>query len=494
MNPKVLASFAIFVLLFGVVSSVAFADEKTDQKSKETRQQATQSKSTNNSEIKNCASNLELLRKLLDDASQKASAFKEKLYAEWKSKYSSGQIKDDWDVYSKKLETSQEMIGYRQTQEKYNLILASCADNSQSKPPESRVQFTSSEECVNAQRMIDDIDQRYSVLKQKAYADWKSQNAAGTYPGTWEQYANEFINSTPVTELNQARQKYEPVLRTCYVQTNAKSFDLPQSASTVESQRQSCPDADIERMRIMLNDSGQKVSALKERLYSEWKSSYDSGQIKDDWDVYAKKKFEGSQEFVTYMQLQQKLDSLYKMCRTIEKPQPADDPKPVNPEPRVQFVQSEECVSAQKTIESIDQRYSVLKQKAYADWKSQNAVGTYTGTWEQYADEKLIKSTDVLELGKMREKYEPFLRTCYVQSGASSDVSQTKPLLQTPKTTDQKSPAKITQKPSPPVSKTDKKPYGVTDDSTKKSDKSIKLTKAKPDKLIKKPQRQFVQK
>jgi hypothetical protein len=298
MNPKVLASFAIFVLLFGVVSSVAFADEKTDQKSKETRQQAAQSKSTNNSEIKNCASNLELLRKLLDDASQKASALKEKLYAEWKSKYSSGQIKDDWDVYSKKLETSQEMIGYRQTQEKYNLILASCADNSQSKPPESRVQFTS----------------------------------------------------------------------------------------------------------------------------------------------------------------------------------------------------SEECVSAQKTIESIDQRYSVLKQKAYDDWKSQNAAGTYTGTWEQYADEKLIKSTDVLELGKMREKYEPFLRTCYVQSGASSDVSQTKPLLQTPKTTDQKSPAKITQKPAPPVSKTDKKPYGVTDDSAKKSDKSIKLTKAKPDKLIKKPQRQFVQK
>lgn len=69
MNPKALASFAIFVLLFSVVSSVAFADEKTDQKSKETRQQVAQSKPANNSEIKNCASNLELLRKLLDDAS-----------------------------------------------------------------------------------------------------------------------------------------------------------------------------------------------------------------------------------------------------------------------------------------------------------------------------------------------------------------------------------------------------------------------------------------
>ncbi|HEY8111210.1 MAG TPA: hypothetical protein VIG05_10140 [Candidatus Nitrosotenuis sp.] len=485
MNPKILASFAVFVLLFSVVSSVAFADDKADVKSKESRQQTVQSKSTiNNSDIKNCASNLELLKKLLDDASRKTSALREKLYAEWKVQYSSGQIKDDWGVYSKKLESSQEMQEYRQTQEKYNLILASCTSDSQSKPPESRVQFTQSEECVSAQKMIDDIDQRYSALKQKAYDDWKSKNAAGTYPGTWEQYANEFINSSQVAELNQARQKYEPVLRTCYTQSNS-SVSRSSSVQSDDSQNQPCPD--VMRMQSALNDASQKVSALKERLYSEWKAAYDSGQIKDDWGVYAKKKFEGSQEFVNYMQLQQKFDSLYKTCRTNDKLQSADEPKPVNPEPRVQFTQSEECVSAQKMLESIDQRYSSLKERAYNDWKSKNAAGTYPGTWEQYADEKLIKSTEVLELGKTREKYEPLLRTCYVQSGVSSDVSQTKPLLQTSKITDQKSPAKITQKPLLPVSKTDKKPYGATDDSAKKSDKSVKLTKAKPDKLIKKP-------
>lgn len=502
MNSKILASFAAFMLLFSVVSSVAFADDKTDLKSKESRQQTVQSKSTaNNSDIKNCASNLELLKKLLDGASRKASALKEKLYAEWKSQYSSGQIKDDWDVYSKKLDNSQEMQEYRQTQEKYNSILASCASDSQSKPAESSVQFTPSEECVNAQRMIDSIDQRYSILKQKAYDDWKSQNAAGTYPGTWDQYANEFINSSQVAELNQARQKYEPVLRTCYVQSNVRPSDSQSTDNT--SQRQSCPDADMERIRTALYDAEQKVSTLKERLYSEWKASYDSGQTRDDWDVYAKKKFEGSQEFVNYRQLQQKLDSLYKMCRTNENPQPVDNAKPVNPESRVQFIQSEECISAQKMLESIDQKYSSLKDRAYNDWRSQNAAGTYRGTWEQYADEKLIKSTEVIELGKMREKYEPFLRTCYVQSGTATDVSQTKSLPTISKTdqkpqpvkTDQKSLAKITQKPLPPVSKTDKKPSGATDDSVKKSDKSsVKLTKAKPDKIIKKPQRQFVQK
>ncbi len=298
MNPKILASFAVSVLMFSMVSNVAFADDNADLKSKETRQQTTQSKSANNSEIKNCASNLELLRKLLDDASRKTIALREKLYAEWKSKYSSGQIKDDWDVYSKKLDTSQEMQEYRQTQEKYNSILASCTNDSQSNHQESRVQFTPSEECVSAQRMIDDIDKRYSVLKQKEYDDWRSQNAAGTY----------------------------------------------------------------------------------------------------------------------------------------------------------------------------------------------------SGAWEQYADEKLIKSTEVLELGKMREKYEPFLRTCYAQSGASSDASQTKTVPQTSKMADQKSTAKITQKPLLPVSKADKKPHDATDDSVKKSDKSVKLTKAKPQKIIKKPPRQFVQK
>lgn len=217
MNPKILASLAVFVLLSGVITSAAFADDKTDLKSKEARLQV-QSKSTpaNNPDIKNCTANLELLKKIIDDASRKAGALKEKLYAEWKSQYSSGQTKDDWNVYSKKLESSQEMQEYRQTQEKYNSVMASCTNDSQSKSSESRVQFTQSEECVNAQKMIDSIDQKYSALKQKAYDDWKSKNAQGAYPGTWDQYANEFINSSQVTELNLARQKYEPVLRTCY--------------------------------------------------------------------------------------------------------------------------------------------------------------------------------------------------------------------------------------------------------------------------------------
>lgn len=517
MNSKILASVAVFTLLFGMVSNVAFADDKTNIKSKETRQQTIQSKTTaNNSEIKDCASNLELLKKLLDDSSRKASAIREKLSAEWKSLYYSGQIKDDWDVYSKKLDSSQEMQGYRQTQEKYNSVLASCTRDSQSKSPESRVQSTLSDECVSAQRMIDDIDQKYSALKQKAYGDWKSQNAAGTYPGTWDQFANEFINSSQVSELNQMRQKYEPVLRTCYVQSNS-SVSQSESTQSDVSQTQSCPD--VVRMQNALSDASQKISALKERLYSEWKTAYDSGQTKDDWGIYAKIKFEGSQEFANYQQLQQKVDSLYKMCRTNEKPQPTDNAKPVNPEPKVQFIQSEECVSAQKMIENIDQRYAILKQKAFDDWKSQNAAGTYRGTQEQYAEEKLIKSTEVIELGKMREKYEPFLRTCYVQSNGmaasdasqikqlspvpvktdqksynASDVSKTKPLLQTSTTTDQKLPAKIIPKSLPPVSKTDKKP--PVSDSAKKLDKSsTKLTKAKqPDKIIKKPQKQLVKK
>jgi hypothetical protein len=267
----------------------------------------------------------------------------------------------------------------------------------------------------------------------------------------------------------------------------------------------------------MLNDASQRIGTLKNKVYSEWKTSYDSGQTKDDWNAYSKKNLEGSQEFVNYQQLQQKLDLLYKMCKTNEKPLDADS-KPANPEPRVQFTQSDECVNAKNTLDSIDQKYSILKQNAYDTWKSQNAAGTYTGTWEQYADEKLVKSTDVLDLAKMREKYEPFLRTCYVQYNgiAPTDASQAKPLQITPSKTEKsaivaaKPPTKPLPTPSEKTSlattdskakplstapKDDKKQPAKTDAVAKKQyPTSTKLTKTKPEQIIKKAKKATVSK
>ncbi len=61
-------------------------------------------------------------------------------------------------------------------------------------------------------------------------------------------------------------------------------------------------------------ESDGKVTALKERLYSEWKLQADAGKTTDSWDTYMKQHFDGAVEVKEWHQLQEKYAGVIHIC------------------------------------------------------------------------------------------------------------------------------------------------------------------------------------
>jgi len=74
-----------------------------------------------------------------------------------------------------------------------------------------------------------------------------------------------------------------------------------------------------------LDEASKKAVTLKENLYAEWKSLYDSGKTKDDWSEFSKK-LTNSQEMIQYVKIQEKYNHLVQNC--VQKVRDVPESKP----------------------------------------------------------------------------------------------------------------------------------------------------------------------
>lgn len=83
-----------------------------------------------------------------------------------------------------------------------------------------------------------------------------------------------------------------------------------------------------------------------------------------------------------------------------------------------------EVSQAQSELASAEQNYQKLKTNYYQNWKQLSALGKYNGSWDQYAKEQFLNSTEVGKIRQIHEKYGGFVQYCYPapQSGRSSPI------------------------------------------------------------------------
>lgn len=474
---ELLAGFTVFVLLFSVLStSVVFADDKYPTKSYTSKQSQDKSKNLSlgntaspvinkaksqsvktfdaySNQKQSCTSpEYVSLKNSLDDASKKAVALKENLYKEWQSQSTHN---DDWEIIVKtKLETSQEMQNYLQLQKKYNDLYSTCMsyDARQQAVPVTPKKACPDDEYLSTQNNIASLDQKYGELKRKYLEEGKIVSSSGQYSGTPEQYAQDkLLNSDEVKRLQQTRQKYEQATRDCEQNYLPRQVESQNPTDTDNS----CPQEDINQLKIMITSLEKRLMDIKEKTNPEWRKLHDSGQIQEDWPEYARKIQDASPEFSNYNQLLQKLDFLNKICHDVQNQQLTDSSNslPV----ATKSACSDDAQKAKQMLEDAQSKYGTLKTKYYDDWKSRSSAGTYAGTWDQYAQEEFFGAPEVIEINQLITKYMAQAQDC---------LSYVTPLQ-----------SSSTQKPQ--YSSEDTKSNLTTKNISKKTDKSVKPNQQK---------------
>ena len=94
----------------------------------------------------------------------------------------------------------------------------------------------------------------------------------------------------------------------------------------------------------------------------------------------------------------------------------ADNPKENNEKIRDETVRSicnpADVANARKELAALEQRYSEMKKKYYEEWQRLHESGEYDGSWEKFAREHFLNSTELSEMKNIREKYSEFFRHC----------------------------------------------------------------------------------
>ncbi|MBI5698464.1 MAG: hypothetical protein HZC29_08330 [Thaumarchaeota archaeon] len=150
------------------------------------------------------------------------------------------------------------------------------------------------------------IEEKLVSAKNRYYKEWESLSKSGKYSDTWDKYAKENLYTSPEwVEYQKAQEKYGTIIQYC--QSEQPVLQKPNMVAKPVG----CNDSDLENAKKALSESDQKVTALKNRLYAEWKLQRDVGKISDDWDIYMKQHFDGAAEVKEWRQIQEKFSNVF---------------------------------------------------------------------------------------------------------------------------------------------------------------------------------------
>lgn len=279
----------------------------------------------------------------------------------------------------------------------------------------------------DAKKQIESLDRKYSELKKKAYAEWESMSKSGQYSGSWEEFAQNFLDSAEVKEIQTLRQKYAEIDQKC-----------PQYGTLIpeysDSKKKDCDNADYQNIKKTFFTIEQKMIAAKEKHYKEWESLSKSGKYSNSWDQYAKENLHSSAEALEYQNIQTKYGNLIQYCQS----EPvAVTPKPLQTPPGCN---ESELKIAKKALLESDVKVTALKERLYSEWKLQAGAGKTT-TWDAYMKQHFDGAVEVKEWRQLQEKYTGVIHICTPTNMdavlSNSQTSQTEKSTK-PKTTSEK--------------------------------------------------------
>lgn len=288
----ILGVFAACMLLSGAITSsgVVFAQSASSEKA--------------------CQDAIEA-RKQIEILDKKYATLKQKAYADWEQQNKSGQYSGTWEEYSQKFLDSQEIKDIQTMRQKYAEIDQKCV---QYGPIKSESESSKKKECTttdyeNIKKIFFMIEEKLVSAKNRYYKEWESLSKSGKYSDTWDKYAKENLyTSQEWVEYQKAQEKYGAIIQYC--QSEQQILQKPNMAAKPDG----CNDSDLENAKKALSESDQKVTALKNRLYAEWKLQRDAGKINDGWDIYMKQHFDGAAEVKEWRQTQEKFSNVIHIC------------------------------------------------------------------------------------------------------------------------------------------------------------------------------------
>ena len=274
------------------------------------------------------------------------------------------------------------------------------------------------QDAIEARKQIEILDNRYSTLKQKAYSDWEQQSKSGQYSGTWDEYAQKFLDSQKVKDIQAMRQKYAEIDQKCVQYGPIKS----ESEST---KKKECTTTDYENIKKTFFMIEEKLVSAKNRYYKEWESLSKSGKYSDTWDKYSKENFYTSQEWVEYQKAQEKYGTIIQYCQSeqpvLQKPSMTVNPAGCN---------ESELEIAKKALSESDQKVTALKNRLYSEWKLQRDAGKISDEWDIYMKQHFDGATEVKEWRQTQEKFSNILHICTPTNAEIVKSNEPAPLKQ----------------------------------------------------------------
>jgi hypothetical protein len=144
-------------------------------------------------------------------------------------------------------------------------------------------------------------------IKTQYYNDWQTAHGSGQYNGTFEQYSQEKISSSDISQIKSDYQKYSSILRSCGV-TGHMMMKSTVSPSTT------CNQDDISHARQELATSEKHGMELKNKIYLQFQTDQASGQFNGTWTQYAKENFYNLPEIAQIKSTHDKFSSFLNNC------------------------------------------------------------------------------------------------------------------------------------------------------------------------------------
>jgi hypothetical protein len=249
-----------------------------------------------------------------------------------------------------------------------------------------------------ARTEIESLDRKYSELKKKAYSEWEAQTRSGVYSGTWDEYAQKFLGSAEIKEIQILRQKYAEIDQKCAQYSTTKM-------EYSDTKKKTCDTADYKNIKKIFFAIEQKLVAAKEKHYKDWETQTKSGTYSGTWDQYSKEKFQNSQEMLEYQKAQAKHGTMIQYCQS-------------NPQPETKTLQlpvgcnESEFESAKKALNEYGNKASLLKEKLYSEWKTLTDAGKISESWGVYFNQRFDTAPEVQEWRILQDKFSGIMHTC----------------------------------------------------------------------------------
>jgi len=202
-----------------------------------------------------------------------------------------------------------------------------------------------------------------------------------------------------------------------------------------EIARPVCNPSDSDLARKELATMEQRYSEMKMKFYNEWQPLNESGEYDGPWEKFAQEHFLNSPELADMKNVREIHSQFFRNCVDARETRPnlglpndirevrpytvsPNDVREVKPytafptnTPRI-ACNEDDYLHAKKEIAALEQRYGDLKEKYYQEWQRLHESGEYDGSWEKFAEEKFLNSSEIADLNHKREKYHQLMMRC----------------------------------------------------------------------------------